>query len=164
MKYSGYIDGLLAEALFAKKTGDFDWLAQMLSKERDPIKRILLEEVCKESFMEQVRREGGWIKEQKIRLESIALGEIEDGVTEFIGDQMDKDDSGPKDDEGENELDLEHKGDDENDAQDQGDDSSSEGKGSGNNKCEDEPDMQSGQPSALTRQQIKKIQDSVLCL
>ena len=161
MKYSGYIDGLLAEALFAKKTGDFNWLAQMLSKERDPIKRILLEEVCKESFMEHVRREGGWIKEQKIRLESIALGEIEDGVTEFIGDQMDKDDSGPKDDEGENELDLEHKGDDENDAQDQGDDSSSEGKGSGNNKCEDEPDMLSGQPSALTRQQIKKIQESL---
>ena len=38
MKYSGYIDGLLAEAAFAKKTGDASWLLNMMSQEEDPIK------------------------------------------------------------------------------------------------------------------------------
>ena len=46
MKYSGYIDGLLAEAAFAKKTGDASWLLNMMSQEEDPIKMALLREAA----------------------------------------------------------------------------------------------------------------------
>ena len=72
MKYTGFIDGLLAEAAFAKLTGDISWLDNMLSNEEDPIKRMLLQEVCTEEFLEGVRRDTSWIRKEKTRLESMA--------------------------------------------------------------------------------------------
>ena len=82
MKYSGYIDGLLAEAAFAKKTGDDSWLRSMQASEDDPIKIKLLDEVCKEEFMDSVKRTSEWFREQKNRLECIALDQQEEDETD----------------------------------------------------------------------------------
>ena len=84
MKYSGYIDGLLAEAAFAKKTGDVSWLQKMMEQEEDPIKRILLSEVCSDGFINGVKRNSQWLKDQKNRLEAIALFELEEETTDRI--------------------------------------------------------------------------------
>ena len=82
MKYSGYIDGLLAEAAFAKKTGDDSWLRSMQASEDDPIKIKLLDEVCTEEFMDSVQRPSEWFREQKNRLECIALDQQEEDETD----------------------------------------------------------------------------------
>lgn len=90
MKYSGYIDGLLTEAVFAKKTGDASWLRQMLDYETEPVKRMLLEAVCNEQFLSEVQRNTAWINEQKTRLEYMAIELIEDGDLAMIWEQMEK--------------------------------------------------------------------------
>lgn len=90
MKYSGYIDGLLAEAAFAKKTGDVSWLQKMMEQEEDPIKRILLSEVCSDGFINGVKRNSQWLNEQKNRLESIALDELEEESTDRIIRQVEE--------------------------------------------------------------------------
>lgn len=90
MKYSGYIDGLLAEAAFAKKTGDVSWLQKMMEQEEDPIKRILLSEVCSDGFINGVKRNSQWLKDQKNRLEAIALDELEEESTERIIRQVEE--------------------------------------------------------------------------
>ena len=77
MRYSGYIDNLLADAAYAKKTGDASWLTKRLDYEEDPIKRMFLRLVCTPAFIESVRREGGWLRETKRRLEEIALDAME---------------------------------------------------------------------------------------
>ena len=77
MRYSGYIDNLLADAAYAKKTGDASWLTRRLDYEEDPIKRMFLRLVCTPAFIESVRREGGWLRETKRRLEEIALDAME---------------------------------------------------------------------------------------
>lgn len=90
MKYSGYIDGLLTEAVFVKKTGDASWLRQMLDYETEPVKRMLLEAVCNEQFLSEVQRNTAWINEQKTRLEYMAIELIEDGDLAMIWEQMEK--------------------------------------------------------------------------
>ena len=90
MKYSGYIDGLLAEAAFAKKTGDASWLLNMMSQEEDPIKMALLREVCSDEFISGVKRNSQWLQKEKNRLESLALEEIEEEQTDRIIKQMEK--------------------------------------------------------------------------
>lgn len=90
MKYSGYIDGLLAEAAFAKKTGDVSWLQKMMEQEEDPIKRILLSEVCSDGFINGVKRNSQWLKDQKTRLEAIALDELEEETTDRIIRQVEE--------------------------------------------------------------------------
>lgn len=87
MKYSGYIDGLLAEAAFAKKTGDDSWLRRMQASEDDPIKIQLLGEVCKEGFIDSVKRTSEWFREQKNRLECIALDQHEEDETDRVIEQ-----------------------------------------------------------------------------
>ena len=77
MRYSGYIDNLLADAAYARKTGDASWLTRRLDYEEDPIKRMLLRLVCTPAFIESVKREGGWLRETKQRLEEIALDAME---------------------------------------------------------------------------------------
>ena len=90
MKYSGYIDGLLAEAAFAKKTGDASWLLNMMSQEEDPIKMALLREVCSDEFISGVKRNSQWLQKEKNRLESLAVEEIEEEQTDRIIKQMEK--------------------------------------------------------------------------
>ena len=90
MKYSGYIDGLLAEAAFAKKTGDASWLLNMMSQEEDPIKMALLREVCSDEFISGVKRNSQWLQKEKNRLESLALEEIEEEQTDRIIKQMER--------------------------------------------------------------------------
>ena len=65
MKYSGFIDSILAEAAFAKKTNDASWLIGRLQTETDPIKRKLLSVVCNAEFIKSVRRDAGWLRKQK---------------------------------------------------------------------------------------------------
>ena len=107
MKYTGFIDGLLAEAAFAKLTGDISWLDNMLSNEEDPIKRMLLQEVCTEEFLEGVRRDTSWIRKEKTRLESMALSVIQDEEVEKMLEQMTEDDEEDDDQPGMNEDDDE---------------------------------------------------------
>ena len=90
MKYSGYIDGLLAEAAFAKKTGDASWLLNMMSQEEDPIKMALLREVCSDEFISGVKRNSQWLQREKNRLESLALEEIEEEQTNRIIKQVEE--------------------------------------------------------------------------
>ena len=90
MKYSGYIDGLLAEAAFAKKTGDASWLLNMMSQEEDPIKMALLREVCSDEFISGVKRNSQWLQKEKNRLESLALEKIEEEQTDRIIKQMER--------------------------------------------------------------------------
>ena len=90
MKYSGYIDGLLAEAAFAKKTGDASWLLNMMSQEEDPIKMALLREVCSDEFISGVKRNSQWLQKEKNRLESLALEEIEEEQTNRIIKQVEE--------------------------------------------------------------------------
>lgn len=94
MKYSGFIDGLLAEAAFARKTGDVSWLEKMKDTEKDPIKRLLLNEVCRDGFIDGVRRNAQWLQMQKTRLESLALEEIKeqeaDTIIQQVSDYVDK--------------------------------------------------------------------------
>ena len=58
MKYSGFIDSILAEAAFAKKTNDASWLIKRLQEETDPIKRKLLSVVSNADFIKGVKRDG----------------------------------------------------------------------------------------------------------
>ena len=107
MKYTGFIDGLLAEAAFAKLTGDISWLDNMLSNEEDPIKRMLLQEVCTEEFLERVKRDSSWIRKEKTRLESMVLSVIQDDEVEKMLEQMTEDDEEDDDQLGMNEDDDE---------------------------------------------------------
>ena len=100
MKYSGFIDGLLAEAAFAKLTGDVSWLENMVSNEEDPIKRMLLQEVCAENFLDCVRRDTSWIREEKLRLESMALAVIQEEEIEEMLEQLSEDDEDDDSDDG----------------------------------------------------------------
>ena len=87
MKYSGFIDNILAEAAFAKKTNDASWLTGRLQAETDPIKRKLLAVVCNAEFIKGMRREAGWLREKKGELEDLAAG-IEDGVEEIKAEDI----------------------------------------------------------------------------
>ena len=57
MRYSGFIDNVLAEAAYAKKSGDASWLMNRLYVEDDPVKRKILQVVCNKDFIESVRRD-----------------------------------------------------------------------------------------------------------
>ena len=87
MKYSGFIDSILAEAAFAKKTNDASWLIGRLQAETDPIKRKLLSVVCNADFIKGMKREAGWLREQKGKLEDIAA-DIEDGIEEIEAEEL----------------------------------------------------------------------------
>ena len=87
MKYSGFIDSILAEAAFAKKTNDASWLIGRLQAETDPIKRKLLSVVCNADFIKGMKREAGWLREQKGKLEDIAA-DIEDGIEEIEAEEV----------------------------------------------------------------------------
>ena len=77
MRYSAFIDNVLAEAAFAKKTGDASWLMNRLYVEEDPIKRKILHIVCNKDFIDNVRRDLEWMRKQKALFEDLAEG-IED--------------------------------------------------------------------------------------
>ena len=87
MKYSGFIDSILAEAAFAKKTNDASWLIGRLQTETDPIKRKLLSVVCNADFIKSVRRDAGWLRKQKGELEDLAAG-IEGGIEEIEAEEV----------------------------------------------------------------------------
>lgn len=87
MKYSGFIDSILAEAAFAKKTNDASWLIGRLQAETDPIKRKLLSVVCNADFIKGMKREAGWLRERKGKLEDIAA-DIEDGIEEIEAEEV----------------------------------------------------------------------------
>ena len=87
MKYSGFIDSILAEAAFAKKTNDASWLIKRLQEETDPIKRKLLSVVCNADFIKSVRRDAGWLRKQKGELEDLAAG-IEGGIEEIEAEEV----------------------------------------------------------------------------
>ena len=78
MKYSGFIDEILAEAAFANKTGDTSVLERMMHDEEDLIKRNLLHIVCTPRFIESVKRNSEWFNMQKNYLETLALEHVED--------------------------------------------------------------------------------------
>ena len=87
MKYSGFIDSILAEAAFAKKTNDASWLIGRLQTETDPIRRKLLSVVCNADFIKSVRRDAGWLRKQKGELEDLAAG-IEGGIEEIEAEEV----------------------------------------------------------------------------
>lgn len=87
MKYSGFIDSILADAAFAKKTSDARLLIGRLQTETDPIKRKLLSVVCSADFIKNMKREAGWLREQKGKLEDLAAG-IEDGIDELEAEDV----------------------------------------------------------------------------
>ena len=87
MKYSGFIDSILAEAAFAKKTNDASWLIKRLQEETDPIKRKLLSVVCNADFIKGVRRDAGWLRKQTGELEDLAAG-IEGGIEEIEAEEV----------------------------------------------------------------------------
>ena len=87
MKYSGFIDSILAEAAFAKKTNDASWLIKRLQEETDPIKRKLLSVVSNADFIKGVKRDAEWLREQKGKLEDLAAG-IEDGIEEIEAEEV----------------------------------------------------------------------------
>lgn len=89
MRYSGYIDNLLADAAFAKKTGDASWLQDRLSDEEDPIKRMLLNVVCNPAFIQSVKREGTWLRKTKTYLENLAL-ELMENEDYFNAEEMNR--------------------------------------------------------------------------
>ena len=87
MKYSGFIDSILAEAAFAKKANDASWLIGRLQTETDPIKRKLLSVVCNADFIKGVKRDAEWLREQKGKLEDLAAG-IEDGIEDIEAEEV----------------------------------------------------------------------------
>ena len=87
MRYSGFIDNVLAEAAYAKKSGDASWLMNRLYVEDDPIKRKILQVVCNKDFIESVRRDLEWMREQKGLLEDLAEG-IEDDEREDEAEEV----------------------------------------------------------------------------
>ena len=87
MRYSGFIDNVLAEAAYAKKSGDASWLMNRLYVEDDPIKRKILQVVCNKDFIESVRRDMEWMREQKGLLEDLAEG-IEDDEREDEAEEV----------------------------------------------------------------------------
>ena len=89
MRYSGYIDNLLADAAFAKKTNDASWLQDRLSYEEDPIKRMLLNVVCNPVFIQSVKREGTWLRKTKTYLENLAL-ELMENEDYFNAEEMNR--------------------------------------------------------------------------
>lgn len=89
MRYSGYIDNLLADAAFAKKTNDASWLQDRLSYEEDPIKRTLLNVVCNPVFIQSVKREGTWLRKIKTYLENLAL-ELMENEDYFNAEEMNR--------------------------------------------------------------------------
>lgn len=89
MRYSGYIDNLLADAAFAKKTNDASWLQDRLSYEEDPIKRMLLNVVCNPAFIQSVKREGTWLRKTKTYLENLAL-ELMENEDYFNAEEMNR--------------------------------------------------------------------------
>ena len=89
MRYSGYIDNLLADAAFAKKTNDASWLLDRLSYEEDPIKRMLLNVVCNPVFIQSVKREGTWLRKTKTYLENLSL-ELMENEDYFNAEEMNR--------------------------------------------------------------------------
>ena len=89
MRYSGYVDNLLADAAFAKKTNDASWLQDRLSYEEDPIKRMLLNVVCNPVFIQSVKREGTWLRKTKTYLENLAL-ELMENEDYFNAEEMNR--------------------------------------------------------------------------
>ena len=87
MRYSGFIDNVLAEAAYAKKSGDASWLMNRLHVEDDPVKRKILQVVCNKDFIESVRRDLEWMREQKGLLEDLAEG-IEDDEREDEAEEV----------------------------------------------------------------------------
>lgn len=87
MRYSGFIDNVLAEAAYAKKSGDASWLMNRLYVEDDPVKRKILQVVCNKDFIESVRRDIEWMREQKGLLEDLAEG-IEDDEREDEAEEV----------------------------------------------------------------------------
>lgn len=78
MKYSGFIDGLLLEAIHAKRTGDVTGFYQMMKRTQDEICLELIDRVNNPEFITQARRDSYWMSEQKDILERMALDRIED--------------------------------------------------------------------------------------
>lgn len=150
MRYSGYIDNLLADAAFAKKTNDASWLQDRLSYEEDPIKRMLLNVVCNPVFIQSVKREGTWLRKTKTYLENLALELMENEdyfnaeemnrhAQELVKEQQDDSESVVGDDAVDIDIDLEEFLSDWSYAEDEDEESqSSKGMASGANDKEDD--------------------------
>ena len=74
MKYSRFIDGLLAEALYVKDSGDISvWLRFMENAINDPVKKELFLKASDQEFISELKKDRRVLQTAHTRLESLAI-------------------------------------------------------------------------------------------